>query len=308
MVYRLPTPLSFNRQRSPGWWIFLLLFISLVGARAQSTDTSGAVRPNRKRIALVVAGTATAYTGTMIGLSQVWYSQYAHQSFRFYNDINEWKQMDKFGHFYSAFQIAGIGSGLLRWGDLPKKKSDRIAAITSLLIMSSIEVFDGFSAAYGASVTDVLANACGATFYLGQNLAWKEVRIYPKFSFHHTALAAVNPNELGGTLSQQLIKDYNGQTYWVSVDMDKFVRFPRWLNLCVGYGAQNMVDALEYQSLQKGYKPYRQYYLGLDFDLTAYRSKSKFLNTLIYFVNMIRLPAPALEFSQGKFRAHGLYF
>jgi len=196
---------------------------------------------------------------------------------------------------------------MLQWSRLPIRKSDKIGALTSLVIMSSIEVFDGFSAGYGASPTDLLANVCGSGFYLGQTLGWNEIRIYPKFSFHRTSLAPLSPGTLGSGLSE-VLKDYNGQTYWLSVDVDKFIPFPKWLNISAGYGADNMIHAHDRQNRAAGYVPYRQYYLGLDFDLTAFKSKSKVVNTLIYFVNLIRLPAPALEFSQGKVKGHFLYF
>jgi uncharacterized protein YfiM (DUF2279 family) len=297
---------QFKNLVLPGLVILLLFLPAYISA--QPADSTGSSAINKKRLAFVAIGTGTAYAGAMIGLSQVWYSQNGNQSFRFFNDAAEWKQLDKVGHVYSAFQISSLGSRILQWGKLPKTKADRIATIQSFLIMTSIEIFDGFSPAYGASATDIAANVAGAAFYLGQNLLWKEVRIYPKFSYHHTSLAALQPSLLGSGFSEELIKDYNGQTYWLSVDVDKFIRFPRWLNICVGYGAQNMVNARDYQNSSLGFHPYRQYYLGLDFDVTAFKSKSKVLNSIIYFVNMIRIPAPALEFSNGKFQAHGFYF
>ena len=278
---------------------------SCVTAAAQRLDSTAS---NKKRLIFIGASVTAAYTGSMIGLNEVWYSQSPHQSFRFFNDAAEWRQVDKVGHFYSAFQLASTASRMLQWGKLPSKKSDRIGLVASMVIMSSIEVFDGYSAAYGASASDLAANAAGNLFYLGQSMAWNEVRIYPKFSVHHTALAAVNPNQLGNGWSEEIIKDYNGQTYWLSVDMDKFIRFPRWLNVCIGYGAQNMIRARDAQNSAAGYLPFRQYYLGLDFDLTAFKGRSKVVNTLIYFVNMLRIPAPALEFSRDGVRAKGFYF
>jgi uncharacterized protein YfiM (DUF2279 family) len=255
-----------------------------------------------------VIGTGVAYAGAMIVLSNAWYSQSPQQSFQFFNDAKEWKQVDKFGHLYSAFQLSAIGSQTLQWSRLPKRRADKIGALTSFVIMSSIEVLDGFSQGYGASATDLVANVCGVGLYLGQSIGWNEIRIHPKFSFHRTSFAPMNPNTLGSGLSQEVLKDYNGQTYWFSADMDKFIRFPKWLNISVGYGAENMIHAQDSQNIQAGLVPYRQYYLGLDFDLTAFKSKSKILNTLIFFVNMVRLPAPALEFSQGKVTGHLLYF
>ncbi len=284
-----------------------LLFVMVSAGWGQTPDSSLHSVNNRKLTA-VVAGAGLGYTATMIGLSQVWYSQYPHQSFRFFNDAGEWKQVDKFGHFYSAFHLAAIGSRVLQWGRLPQKKSDKIAAVTSLLMMASIEVFDGYSAGYGASTTDLLANFCGTAFYLGQSLTWREIRLQPKFSFHQTSLAHLSPNTLGAHFSEELLKNYNGQTYWLSADLDKFIPFPKWLNICAGYGAGNMIRAQDRQNEQAGYAPYRKYYLGLDFDLTAIKTKSKALKTLIFFVNRVRLPAPALEFSQGKLKGHFLYF
>lgn len=287
--------------------VAFLLLIAFSSSWAQSTDTI--VSPiNQKRLRTVIIGSAVAYAGSMAVLSQAWYSQNPSQSFHWFNDAAEWKQVDKCGHFYSAFQLSSIGSRSLQWANMPRTKSDRIAAITSFAVMSSIEVFDGFSAGYGASATDLLANAVGAGFYLGQGAVWNEVRIYPKFSYHSTSFASQNPDLLGSTPAERLLKDYNGQTYWLSVDMDKFIRFPKWLNLSAGYGADNMIQAQDSENMAAGYTPYRQYYLGLDFDLTAFRSRSKFWNSVIYFVNMIRLPAPALEFSQGKVKGHWLYF
>ncbi|HRG78049.1 MAG TPA: DUF2279 domain-containing protein [Cyclobacteriaceae bacterium] len=284
----------------------LLLFTMTPPSYSQPIDTVTTINPTRLKT--VIIGSTVAYTGIMIGLSSVWYSQYDKQEFQFFNDADEWNQVDKAGHFYSAFQLSSIGSRTLQWSGVSKKKSDLAGTITSFAVMSSIEVLDGFSAGYGASASDLLANALGAGFYLGQQALWHETKIYPKFSFHRTEYAEQRPEALGSTLMEQIIKDYNGQTYWLSADVDKFVKFPRWLNLAVGYGAEDMLYANEEDNLSNGLTPYRQFYLGIDFDLTAIKSKSKFVNSLIYVVNMIKLPAPTLEFSQGKVKGHFFYF
>lgn len=256
----------------------------------------------------VILTEGIVYTGVIIGLNSIWYSQYDKQSFQFFNDWPEWKHMDKLGHLYSTFQLSSINSRALQWSGVSKKKSDVAGSISSFVMVSSIEIMDGFSSGYGASVSDLAANAVGAGFYLGQNLLWNQVRIYPKFSFHRTAFAAQRPETLGGGLLEEMIKDYNGQTIWLSVDVDKFLKFPKWLNLAVGYGAENMIYARDEQNIEQGLYPYRQVYLSLDFDLTAIKSRSKVVNTLIYFANMIKLPAPAIEFSQGKTKAYLFYY
>lgn len=284
----------------------LLALLIVPCSYAQQTDTAHQV--NQKRLTWVVVSSAAAYTGTMIGLSSVWYSQYDKQSFHFFNDWEEWKQMDKVGHFYSTFQVSAIGSRALQWSGLAKKKSDLAGSLAGFAMVSSIEILDGFSSGYGASAGDLAFNALGAGFYLGQQAVWNETRLYPKFSFHTTSYADQRPEVLGSTLLEQMIKDYNGQTYWISADVDKFVRFPKWLNIAVGYGAHEMVYATDEANLEQGLTPYRQFYVGLDVDLTAIKSRSRFVNSLILLANMIKIPGPTLEFSQGKVRGYFLYF
>jgi uncharacterized protein YfiM (DUF2279 family) len=282
---------------------FLMLVFSFHSILAQQEDSV-----NHKRLTAVIVSSGVLYTGAMIGLSSVWYSQYDKQSFRFFNDWPEWNQMDKLGHLYSSFQLASVGSHALQWSGVSKKKSDIAGSIASFTIMSSIEVLDGYSSGYGASASDLAADAIGAGLYVGQNLLWKEVRIYPKYSFHRSDFAHQRPSALGNGLREEMIKDYNGQTIWFSFDIDKFLKFPKWLNLAMGYGAEGMIYARNAQNIEQGIYPYRQLYLSLDFDLTAIKSRSKVVNTLIYFANMIKLPAPTIEFSQGKPKAYLFYY
>ncbi len=271
----------------------------------QSTDTS---RVNKKRLTTFIVGSSVVYSGTLIGLNELWYSQSDKQDFQWFNDNHEWKQVDKLGHFFSSYYFSYSTSQALRWSGVKPKKSDWIGALTGFAIMLPIEIMDGYSAAYGASSGDLLANALGAGFYYGQAALWNEQRIYPKFSFHTTDYAALRPNVLGENVLSQMFKDYNGQTYWLSVDMDKFIRFPKWLNLAIGYGAEGMVYANDASNEANGYHAYRQFYVALDFDLTSIKTRSKAVKTLIFFANMIKIPAPTIKFSSAGTRFHILYF
>jgi len=287
-------------------WIFLCIFFPVL-AFGETQDSTKAI--NKKRLRTLTIGGTVVYGATLAGLSHMWYSESESQSFRFFNDNAEWKQIDKFGHFFSSFYVSYGTSRALQWCNMPPKKSDVIGSLVGFGVMLPIEILDGFSDAYGASSGDLIANAAGAAFYLGQTSLWHEVRIYPKFSFHQTEYAGFRPDLLGHDLSSQIMKDYNGQTYWLSVDMDKFMKFPKWLNLAAGYGAEGMVYARDHQNIEKGYpKPYRQLYLSIDFDLRAIKSRSKVVNTLIFFASMIKIPAPALEFSHQGVKFRPLYF
>lgn len=286
---------------------FLIFLVLSKIAYSQPIDSTQHI--DKKRLNRLVLSSATAYGVTLVGLHQLWYKDSHQQSFRFFNDNPEWKQVDKLGHFFSSFYFSYGTSKALKWCNVPNRKADLAGAITGFAVMVPIEIMDGFSDAYGASSGDLLANATGSILYLGQSRIWNEIRIYPKYSFHHTKFAQHRPNVLGDGFFNEALKDYNGQTYWLSVDMDKFVRFPKWLNLVAGYGAEGMVYARDHQNVENGFgDPYRQYYLGIDFDLTAIKTRSKFLKTFLFFANMLKLPSPALEFSRGDVRLRPLAF
>jgi hypothetical protein len=275
--------------------------------QAQQIDSSRHV--NKKRLNRVVWSSTAAYGATLVGLHQLWYKDSQRQSFRFFNDNQEWKQVDKLGHFFSGFYLSYGASRALKWCNVPDQKAALAGALTGFAVMVPIEIMDGFSDAYGASSGDLIANASGSLLYLGQTRLWNEVRIYPKYSFHHTNFAKQRPNVLGDSFFSEALKDYNGQTYWLSFDVDKFTRFPKWLNVAIGYGAEGMIYARDHQNIENGFdKPYRQYYLAIDFDLTAIRTRSKVLKTMLFLANMLKLPSPALEFSRGRARFHTFAF
>lgn len=290
--------------------VYKITFIIILSTSLLKAQDSTSVHReiNHQRLNTVIIGGTIAYGATLYGLHELWYSEGESQSFSFFNDNAEWNQIDKIGHFYSSFYFSYGTSKMLQWCNVKKTKADLYGSLTGFLIMLPIEIMDGYSASYGASSGDLIANAGGAFFFLGQTLLWKEPRIYPKFSFHSTEYARERPNVLGNTLSSELLKDYNGQTYWLSFDMDKFIRFPKWLNLAVGYGADGMVYANDSANTSMGYDAYRQYYFALDPDLTAIKTNSKALKTLFFFISMIKIPAPTLEFSERGTAFHFFYF
>jgi hypothetical protein len=69
-----------------------------------------------------------------------------------------------------------------------------------------------------------------------------------------------------------------------------------------------MTYARDAQNAEAGYHSYRQYYLSIDFDLTAIKTRSKTVKTLIFFANMIKIPAPTVEFSTQGTRLRGFFF
>jgi hypothetical protein len=292
------------------------LLVSMFGnAQSQlNTFLSPSDTLNSSRKNAVYLGETVTLGATLIGLNQLWYKDYPQSSFHFINDNNDWMQMDKVGHLFSTYHVGRFGSELLQWSGATKKEQLIYGATLGFGFLTAVEVFDGFSQEWGASTGDLIANATGTALYVSQELLWKEQRITPKFSFHKTNYSIQRPNTLGKSFSEQVLKDYNGQTYWLSFNLYSFTKSnitPKWLNIAIGYGAENMLYGNKKEALVEGYyqNAYRQFYLSLDVDLTKIETKSHFLKTLFSVFNTIKVPAPALQYNGfNGVRGHFIYF
>jgi uncharacterized protein YfiM (DUF2279 family) len=253
--------------------------------------------------------------GALVGLNQLWYKDYPQSEFHFINDNSEWLQMDKVGHFYSAYHLNRLGCETMNWAGLPRSKQLIYGSALSFGFLTTVEVFDGFSQEWGASTGDIIANVSGTGLYVSQELLWKEQRIIPKFSFHTTKYAKIRPDALGESFNEQLLKDYNGQTYWLSVNLHSFFRnskLPKWLNIAVGYGGNGMISGEEFVNSDSDL-PYvkrnREFYLSFDADLSKIETKSHFLKTFFSVINTIKIPAPAVKLgANGVVNFDCLYF
>lgn len=270
---------------------------------------------NIKRQKTVIITEAALATATLIGLNQIWYADYPKSDFHFINDNDEWLQMDKVGHFYSAYHLGRFGAEALNWSGASTKKQLIYGAGVGFAFLTAVEVLDGYSAEWGASSGDLIANAAGTALYISQELLWKEQRITPKFSFHTTQYAYQNPDKLGKSFNEQILKDYNGQTYWLSANVHSFAKqtkIPKWFNIAIGYGAEAMLSGNNKNQISGfGQNPasFRQFYLSFDVDLAKINIKSRFFKTLFSVLNTIKIPAPTLEYTANKgFKGHLIYF
>ena len=266
-----------------------------------------------RRTAVVVSEIALSATA-LVGLSQLWYADYPRSDFHFIDDANEWQQLDKAGHVFSSYHLGRFSAEALAWSGVSKKDQLLYGATYGFAFLTAVEVLDGYSAQWGASWSDVAANAAGTALYVSQELCWNEQRIIPKYSFHTTAYAAQRPDLLGSSLSEQLLKDYNGQTYWLSVNVQSFIKtksIPAWLNVALGYGAEGMLSADELSPISS-LSPTtrrRQFYFSLDVDLSRIKTKSHVVKTICSVFNTIKIPAPTIEFgASGAVKVHPIYF
>lgn len=291
---------------------FLLLANSLFSQSKfdsffKPSDTLNVLRRN----AVVISETALAGI-TLVGLNQLWYSDFERGKFHTVNDNSEWMQLDKLGHVFSSYQLGRFGANILNWSGVGKKDQLLYGATLGFGFLTAVEVFDGFSEEWGFSWGDMAANAAGTGLYVGQELLWNEQRISLKFSFHQTQYAELNPDKLGDGFLEEILKDYNGQTYWLSFNLHSFFKqskIPKWLNLALGYGAEGMLTAKSESSMFINQNRYSQYYLSLDIDLTRIQTKSHFLRSLFDVFSSIKVPFPTVEYSgENGIKLRGIYF
>lgn len=289
-------------------FLFLLAFAFGYSQSGVNTFLTPSDTLNQSRLRFIVTSEAVLTATALIGLNELWYSDYPQSGFQFKNDNDEWLQMDKVGHVYASYQFGRISSDMLAWSGVSKKNQLLYGATYGFAFLTAVEVMDGYSEQWGFSWGDVAANATGTALYVSQELLWKEQRIQPKFSFHTTSYAAQRPELLGSSLSEQILKDYNGQTYWLSANFHSFIGnsfLPKWFNVAIGYGAEGMITAAP----TPGDVRFRQWYLSLDVDLTKIETKSPILKTFFSLINTLKIPSPTIEISSSQgLKFYPIYF
>jgi hypothetical protein len=295
---------------------------------------------HKGRFWVSVGGGAAIYSGFSIALWEAWYKDFELGPFQFFDDSREWRYMDKVGHMFTAYNEANWVFEGARWTGMKRRNAMWTGVAVGSALQATVEVMDGFSQKWGFSLYDIGFNTLGVAMFASQELAWQEQRIVMKVSstrpsysseliFSNDGSQTSSPldraNELYGTnFAESFLKDYNGQTIWLSANIHSFLppkedrHFPPWLNIAIGYGAENMYggfsnnwpaeDAVFFLS-PTDYPRYSQFFISPDIDLRRIPVKKRWLRTVLGVLNFIKIPAPALEFTtQGKVKAHAFYW
>ncbi|SFN79049.1 Predicted lipoprotein [Bizionia echini] len=292
-----------------GLWTLIVYSQSGLNAFLKPSDSLIKSRRN----AVIISETALG-TVSLLALNELWYADYPRSNFHTLDDTNEWLQMDKLGHVYSAYQLGRVGADVLNWSGVSEKNQLIYGGTLGFTFLTAVEILDGFSEEWGFSWGDMAANATGTGLFIGQELLWHEQRITMKYSFHRTQYASQRPDKLGDGLAEEFLKDYNGQTYWLSVNIQSFFKkskIPTWLNVAFGYGADGMLTGQDEpeNNLFQNQNRVRQFYLSLDIDLTRIKTNSHVLKTVFALFNTIKVPFPTMEFNEENgISFHGIYF
>lgn len=281
-------------------WMFKKLFVC-VSILVFTNHTY----PQDSSLSRLIILESTLTIGAYAALSQVWYSDHEQTTFHFFNDGNAWLQQDKMGHAFTAFHLYRMQHKLLQQNGLSQKKSFWWSAASVSTFMLGIEVFDGFSRAWGASAYDVLANSAGII------LAMKaSEHIHFKFSYYPGVEQKHRPESLGRGISS-VLKDYNAQTYWIG-PRSKLLDSP--VVPTIGYSARGMLgghynpernrEGVYLPDLQRK----RMFILSIDLNPDYFSPQRKVWKIALKIAEYIKIPTPAIYLDGEQLKASWLYF
>jgi len=270
-------------------------------------NTSWDQHKQRKKILLI--SEFSSYVIALAGLNQLWYAGYPRSKFHFINDNQEWLQMDKMGHLTASYYTGVVGIKSYEWAGFTKQKAIWYGGMTGSIFLTIIEILDGTSKQWGASSGDLIANSTGSFLAILQAIKWNEQKIQLKYSYTPTKWAEINPKQLGANHLERALKDYNGQTYWASLNVKSLLNiesnnFPNWIAISIGYGADGMINPYSKNSDNTN----RQYLLSFDIDLNRIETRSKMLNTILHTFGFLKFPAPTIELTKGNILFHPIYY
>ncbi len=296
-----------------GILFFLVSSFSGLNSYSQYNDSLTSSQLNKKRLILASTATGSIWSGSILYLSTVWYDEFEKVKFHSFDDSKEWLQMDKIGHYYSSYHISEANYRIYKWTGLSEKTSTWIGAGIGFGFQTSLEILDGRNSDWGFSWYDMAANALGSASFVAQQLIWSEQRLLMKFSYHPTEYAAYRPQVLGSSFSESLLKDYNGQTYWLSFSPRQFTdnwKLPAWLCFSVGYSIEEKLigDKNIYVTEDQVFQARRQYLFSLDLDVRELPIQKKWIKSLLRPLHFIKIPFPTLIIDGNQLTGSWLYF
>ena len=289
--------------------LFYVFLILLFNNNLFSTNFSINPKEKNKKLNQLILYEVGTYSLGLVAMNELWYKNYPKSNFHFINDNSSWLQMDKMGHIATSYYSGVNGIKLYRWAGIDDKKAIWIGGLRGTFYNSIIEILDGFSENWGASMGDFASNSFGSFIAISQELYWKEQRILIKYSYSRSDLSYQNSELFGDNFFQRTFKDYNGQTYWISMNINSMFRvdnsqFPDWLNLALGHSAKGMTSPNNTTNDGR----YRQFFLSFDIDLMRIKSKNKIFSVLSNVFGYIKIPFPTIEYSNNQFTLHPIYF
>lgn len=275
-----------------------------------------APRPYRpRRLWWGLGGAAVLDAGGMVALHRLWYANTARTEWHWYDraggrtwydDWFTYEQQDKLGHVYSSWALTHAAIAYGRWSGLSRRKAALLGVGASTVFHAQIEFFDGFSDAYGASRTDLLANATGSALAGVQHL-YPDATDWFALKYSYRPSPYYDPDRALGNA----IQDYQGITFWLSLRPERMLPrragryWPDGLALSVGHSGTGLGHPISGVGNTPEHR--RQLYVGPDVVVGELIDLPPSLRVVERVLSFIRLPLPTLQVAPNV-QWHWVYF
>jgi hypothetical protein len=252
------------------------LLVQSFAAATQSSDRLPQMNmPDERRVQLrtwgIILGSAAAVG--VYGQQKWWHngfdSRFKQQDEGWFGKNTYSGGADKLGHFFMAYAGTRLSSSAFEWAGNTPEDSLKLAALTTLGILSGVEILDGYSKNWKFSKEDAVVNAFG----VGAGLLLEK---HPQLDRLLDIRLLYRPSREGGR-DFNPFGDYSGQTYLLVAKANGLPAFRehpllRYLEVAVGYGTQGYSDSPRTESLN----PQRHAYVGVSLNVSEVLRKSVF--------------------------------
>ena len=242
-------------------------------------DEGSRVRP--WRVAAIGAGAGAVSLAAMVSQQRRWWDERTH--FKVQNDWGYVLGSDKFGHFFSSSFLTRFYRAAFQWAGLSEAHAGHWGAGTAYASMLYYETLDGFGPQWGFDFTDLLFNTLGVGFQYAQ-WHWEPLEAFAlKVSYWPSGWVTQTGE------GKNPLDDYPGHTWWVTANPHHLGAgaFPAWLNLAVGYSAQEPDD--------QDFLTEPNLYVGLDLEIAGLPIDHPVWNAAVPWLRYLHLPAPAIR-------------
>lgn len=229
-------------------------------------------------------------TAIIIGNQQAFWRYAREVPWHVSNDPPYAMHIDKFSHMYmsalgadgirASYRLAGLSDATAAW----------LGASLTLACGFAIEMEDarhGLDPQYGFSPGDFVGDILGVSLLVVRHY-------YPATRRMDVKLSIWPSTAYKQGLYHTIMDDYESQYYWLSFDLHDVTPSPKWLNVAVGFGCENLMRFAYSTPAAEG-APYTDIYLAPDLNLRGLPIDGPVWRTIAEILSYVRLPLPALQ-------------
>jgi hypothetical protein len=193
-------------------------------------------------------------------------------------------------HITASYQASQVAALAWEWACTPPMTAAWLGAATAFAIGLPKKIVDGFHGT-GFETAKNLANAAGSLLPVAHR-RWKTTRAvslkawyWPSAEFRHRTPGS----------EPQLLSDYAGQRYYLSINPARTGAqpswWPRWVGVAVGHSTTAWAS---------GFPPQHEWYAALDLELRGLPVPASWWPRLAAVLDQVHFPAPGLRLRDGR--------